>query len=78
LYETMAGGDGYGRMVVVPTFAFNSGFESGCVMGLLRSRDDRQLPVFSANGATWSAGLFYPILWIASENHIEPVYVCTR
>ncbi|KYM78026.1 hypothetical protein ALC53_11493 [Atta colombica] len=73
----MAGGDGYGRMVVVPTFAFNVALRVAA-MGLLRSRDDQQLPVISANGATWSAGLFYPILWIASENHIEPVYVSTR
>ncbi|KOC70948.1 hypothetical protein WH47_04934, partial [Habropoda laboriosa] len=30
-----------------------------------------------SNEATWSTGPFHPILWIASENHIEPVAACT-
>ncbi|TGZ33732.1 hypothetical protein DBV15_07016 [Temnothorax longispinosus] len=125
----VAGGDGYGRMVVVPTFAFNKALRTAamdlpqCAQaqivlggGMSRSfcfasakrenqtdievkacrplftnwvrtdvhfyqiafhisRGDQPLPVFSTNGATWSAGPFYPILWIASENRIRPVCV---
>jgi len=36
-------------------------------------RRSRPLPVFSVNEATWSAGPFHLILWIASENRIGPV-----
>lgn len=31
----------------------------------------------TSNEATWSTGPLHPILWIASENRVEPVASCT-